>query len=707
MSENGRAWSQGMSLDESALRALFTVNDAGNTPLDGSLYTVAVYLNGQMVTPPIVNAGAYTIEVILTGKGENYTLNQNSFAYTISPAAFAGSVSMTGYVYGQTPSTPVLNGYAGNGEVTFYYRAKGTAQWTAWRDITATSLVPGDYEIIARAVDTTNYNGGETQAAEFTVSHAALGVSIAMLDYTYGGTVSTPALTPATEGLTVQWFYKGQDGVEHPWQNITGTMLAAGGYTIITRIAQSALYEEAELTASFTVRKAAAPAIEWPAASGITYGQSVSEAELSATADGHGTFAWAQPDTLLPAGAQSAAMTYTPGDTANYDYSGVELTKQIAIAVSAKGLESGGINVADIPDQTYTGWGIEPEIVVKDGDKTLVEGTDYEVIYEDNVDAGTATVTITGKGNYSGETSATFEIVEREINEDEGFTIEDIPDQTYANNVNAGTETITITGMGNYAGTLSVTFTIRAVEEDEEDDTPLTAAQMAQMLASGEAMEGLVTDRRGEPVGYEAASEEAADEATGEIIERTLIIAADPVLDEDGEIVLRDGEPVYEQRNLNLSQALLEAIAELGYTHIRFRVKDAALEWAIADMTEDGNVIRLAPMEADELSQREREAIGEAEQLSGSYRARITATIDGEETDITSQIPSLTAWFDAEAIRGLTESENAQCLLVPGDGEPETVVTTVQYVEDEKEEEKEASYQAALAESGLMTMILQ
>lgn len=227
--------------------------------------------------------------------------------------------------------------------------------------------------------------------------------------------MSTPALTPANEGLTVQWFYKGQDGVEHPWQNITGTMLAAGGYTIIARVERSALYEAAELTASFTVRKAAAPAIEWPTASGITYGQSVSQAQLSATVDSHGTFAWAQPDTVPNAGAQSAVLTYTPNDTANYDYSGVELTKQIAIAVSAKGLESGGISVVDIPDQTYTGGAIEPEIVVKDGDKTLVEGTDYEVTYENNVDAGT--VTITGKGNYKSETSATFEIVPAEIPE--------------------------------------------------------------------------------------------------------------------------------------------------------------------------------------------------------------------------------------------------------------------------------------------------
>lgn len=280
---------------------------------------------------------------------------------------------------------------------------------------------------------------------------------------------------------------------------------------------------------------------------------------------------------------------------------------------------------------------------------------------------------------------------------------------TYANNVNADTVTITITGMGNYTGTLSVTFAICAAEEeeDERDDTTLSAAQMVQMLANGETVEGLVTDRRGEPVGYEAASEEAADEATGEIIERTLIIAADPVLDEDGEIVLRDGELVYEQRNLYLSQILLEAIAELGYTHIRFSVKDEALEWEIADMTEDGNIIRLAPMEADELSQREREAIGEAEQLSGSYRARIAAIIDGEETDITSQIPSLAAWFDAEVIRKLAETEAAQCLLVPGDEALEAMVSEAEYVEEGEEEEKKTSYQTVLAEGGLFVLVLQ
>ena len=665
VNESERTWAQGMSLDEAALRKLFTVNDAGNAPLDGSLYTITVKQDGQAVTLPIVNAGAYTIEIALTGDGENYALNQNSFTYTVSPVAFSGTVSMAGYVYGGTVSTPVLNGYAGDGEVTFHYRAKGETEWTAWQNIAATSLVPGSYELMARVADTANYEGGET-AAEFTVSRTELGVAVEMSDYTYGGEVPTPALAPAAEGLSVQWFYKGADGVEHEWQNITGTTLAAGGYTLIARIAQSALYEEAELTASFTVRKAAAPAIEWPTASGITYGQSVSEAGLSAAADSHGTFAWAQPDAVLNAGAQSVTLRYTPNDTRNYDYTGVELTKQIAITVSEKGLESGDISVSGIADQTYTGEAIEPEIVVKDGDRTLAEGTDYIVAYADNLNEGTATVTITG--------------------------------------------------MGNYAGTLTVTFTIRASEQEDEEeqeeedgqeDTALTPAQQAKMLANGEAVKDLVTDRRGEPMGYEAATEELADEASGEIMERTLVITAGPVRNEKGEIVLRDGEPVYEQRNLHFSQALLKALADLGYTHIRFAVKDAALEWAIADMGEDGNIIRLAPMEAEELSQAERGALGEAEQLSGAYRARITAIIDGEETDITDEVSSLTAWFDAQAIRELAEGESAQCLLVPGDGEPEEAVSTAEYVEEGEGEDKETSYQAKLSESGLFVLMLQ
>ena len=144
-------------------------------------------------------------------------------------------------------------------------------------------------------------------------------------------------------------------------------------------------------------------------------------------------------------------------------------------------------DVASIPTQTYTGSAIEPVVTVKDGETTLTLGTDYEVAYSNNVNAGTATVTITGKGNYSGETAATFTIVKSMTND--GITIT-IPEQTYmgseltpvitvkdgetvlAENTNytvtapsvtvqdAGNYTYTITGAGYYAGSREVLFTI-------------------------------------------------------------------------------------------------------------------------------------------------------------------------------------------------------------------------------------------------------
>ena len=115
--------------------------------------------------------------------------------------------------------------------------------------------------------------------------------------------------------------------------------------------------------------------------------------------------------------------------------------------------------------------------------------------------------------------------------------------------------------------------------------------------------------------------------------------------------------------------------------------------------------MRLAPMEANELSQAETDAMGAAETLTGSYRARVTAMLEGEEVDVTNVLPSLTAIFDAESIRELAEGETPQLLLVPNDGEPEAQVSTVQYIEAADSEP--ARYAALLMESGLFVLTLQ
>ncbi|MBQ1390219.1 MAG: cell wall-binding repeat-containing protein, partial [Firmicutes bacterium] len=60
---------------------------------------------------------------------------------------------------------------------------------------------------------------------------------------------------------------------------------------------------------------------------------------------------------------------------------------------------------------TYTGKTITPQPVVKVGSRTLKKGTDYTLKYAQNVAAGTATLTITGTGNYTGSLKKTFTIV--------------------------------------------------------------------------------------------------------------------------------------------------------------------------------------------------------------------------------------------------------------------------------------------------------
>ena len=70
----------------------------------------------------------------------------------------------------------------------------------------------------------------------------------------------------------------------------------------------------------------------------------------------------------------------------------------------------GSFKVTGLKAKNYTGKAITQTPVLKNGDKILEAGTDYLLSYQNNINAGTATVTITGKGNYSGTITKTFKI---------------------------------------------------------------------------------------------------------------------------------------------------------------------------------------------------------------------------------------------------------------------------------------------------------
>ncbi len=148
------------------------------------------------------------------------------------------------------------------------------------------------------------------------------------------------------------------------------------------------------------------------------------------------------------------------------------------------------LTISDISDQEYTGQAITPEIIIKDGNNTLVKDTDYTVSYSENINVGEATVKILGIGNYTGETTKTFNIVNKTVAKKEisEATIGQIENQTYTgikitpdieikdgntelvkdtdyelsynNNINVGQAEITIRGIGNYTGEATKNFKI-------------------------------------------------------------------------------------------------------------------------------------------------------------------------------------------------------------------------------------------------------
>lgn len=83
-------------------------------------------------------------------------------------------------------------------------------------------------------------------------------------------------------------------------------------------------------------------------------------------------------------------------------------TRRVPFTITSADIS--GANVAAIPSQTYTGSAITPTLTVQFNSKTLVQGTDYDVRFSNNVQPGTATVVISGKGNFTGSLSAQFTI---------------------------------------------------------------------------------------------------------------------------------------------------------------------------------------------------------------------------------------------------------------------------------------------------------
>lgn len=209
--------------------------------------------------------------------------------------------------------------------------------------------------------------------------------------YSYTGNVIIPDLTVkmGTQILQKDYHY-----------TVSGNSVNAGsGSVTITAVPENGYTGSKTIT--FTIEKAD---MNHPVPTGpfeATYGQTLSELSLSQWPGWN----WKYPNNKVgDAGTQKHQMVY-PSAEPNYK----SQTAEVEVTVAPKSLNGARIDIKG-SSFIYTGSPIEPRFTVYMQGYSYLTAKDYTVAFENNTEVGTATIRLTGKGNYTGEAVKTFEI---------------------------------------------------------------------------------------------------------------------------------------------------------------------------------------------------------------------------------------------------------------------------------------------------------
>lgn len=315
----------------------------------------------------------------------------------------------------------------------------------------------------AGAVDVNSDGKPEYTAAD------ALTIYVKIVNKQDAGLQVTGISETMTYGEETEWRYSVEHGSEDgriscKVDSLTGVLendlhvlKAAGvGRATVTITYDSAEYH-AEQTFTITVQPKAVtvkadnksraygeanPELTWSVQDGFSLvGQDTLNLNISTAAN----------ETSVP---DSYPITLTEVEGANPNYTVTTLNG--TLTVTQKTLSDGDVTISAIPDQTYTGQAIQPEVTVNG-----YSADDYDVTYADNIRVGTATATVHFKGNYTGTASKTFRITPKTL------TVSSV---TASNKVYDGTTTATITAsLQGVADSDSVQLTAPAADFDTKD----------------------------------------------------------------------------------------------------------------------------------------------------------------------------------------------------------------------------------------------
>ena len=397
---------------EAIVPTTVTVKD-GTTVIPASEYTVTYGNN--------TNAGKATVTV-KDQDGGNYVVSGTA-TFTITKAALSGvTVSLKDWTYGDTAKTPTVSGNLGGGNVTYQYKTDNASTYT--------STVPtnaGTYTVKATVAESANYKAatatGSFTIAPKTVTNAA--VTLSQTSYAYTGRAFQPSVT-VKDGTTVipasEYTVAYTDNTNVGTATVTVSDRAGGNYVVSG-------------TATFTITKAVLSGVS-VSLGGWTYGDTAKTPTVSGNlGNANVTYQYKAADAadetytnVVPTNAGTYTVKATVAESANYAAATATRNFTIVPKAISKAI------VENIGEQEFTGRTITPTVTVKDGTVVLTDA-DYSVAYANNIDAGTANVTITGKGNYTGSTSVKFTIAQAAapvVVDDSGATVT-APDTTKEN----------------------------------------------------------------------------------------------------------------------------------------------------------------------------------------------------------------------------------------------------------------------------------
>lgn len=313
---------------------------------------------------------------------------------------------------------------------TFKVKATGDAAFTLYEDTGGTDRFKSD-SIVTKTVSIAKAPISSVSASvEKPVAGKALDFngtvdssapySIAKVEWFEGTDDSGTSLTNPTTAKANQFYYARITLTANPGETFAASLdkTFSGDYSV-TRNSDTELY----LTKAYPITGSLPPASVTAvptAKADLKYNGSEQELLGFVGNATNGTMQYSLDNATWSATTPTGkdAKTYTvyykaKGDSSHSD----SAVANIQVTIGQKDIS--GVTIGTIANQPYTGNAITPDPEVKDGTTPLVKGTDYTVSCTDKY-VGSATLTITGKGNYTGTKSANFTITA--VNQNPTFT---------------------------------------------------------------------------------------------------------------------------------------------------------------------------------------------------------------------------------------------------------------------------------------------